>query len=251
VNNPVNFALNALRTLRSYVEDVREVVERVAALDGGDRQALEREWRELAKLRERLEFDDLCDTLAELVDIVTEGLERTSRLVGDLRDLAAPDGGRQPDVNVARGLLTTLALVKHSFRDAGVALEFDVPQELPGIEADPRALNQVFLNLLKNAAEALRERGGTVKVAARAEGDSILVTVRDDGPGIAPELRARIFEPFFSTKGAGRGTGLGLSISRRIVAEHGGSLELESLPGRGAAFQVTLPRRRGEHAAQA
>ena len=106
-----------------------------------------------------MKLDDLCETLGELVDIVTEGLDRTSRLVGDLRDLAAPDGGRQPDVNVARGLLTTLALVKHSFRDAGVALEIEVPPELPGIvvraEASCSGQTGVEMEALTAAAVAL------------------------------------------------------------------------------------------------
>jgi signal transduction histidine kinase len=251
VNNPVNFAMNSLRTLRGYVEDVRSMTERVAALDLGDRAALERELRELGKLRASLHFDDLTETLGELVDIVTEGLERTHRLVGDLRDLAAPGSGRQPDVDLARGLETTLQLVKHAFQDAGVGLQVEVERPLPRLECDPSALNQVFLNLLKNAAEALEGHGGTVSVGACVSGDAVQVSVRDDGPGVAPELLPRIFEPFFSTKGAGKGAGLGLSISRRIANEHGGSLEVESSPGQGTTFTLTLPVRDADHAAQA
>jgi two-component system NtrC family sensor kinase len=106
-------------------------------------------------------------------------------------------------------------------------------------------LNQVFLNLLKNAAEALEGRGGTVWVSARREGDAVRVLVRDDGPGIAREALGRIFEPFHTTKAPGRGSGLGLSISRRIVADHGGTLEVESSPGAGATFSVRLPLRGG------
>ena len=241
VNNPVNFAMNSLRTLRDYVDDVRSVIERISALDWSDPRKLERELRELEKLRKRVEFDDLADSLCELVDIVNEGLERTHRLVGDLRDLAAPAAGRQDGVSLLRGLETTIQLVKHSYRDAGVELEVDLPGALPPVAGDPRALNQVFLNLLKNAAEAFEEPGGTVWVTAEAGESEIQVRFRDDGPGVPADVRARIFQPFFTTKGAGRGSGLGLSISRRIVTEHGGSLELSSEPGQGTTFTVTLP----------
>ena len=250
VNNPINFAMNSLRALRGYVEDVRSMTERVASLDLMNTGALERELRELEKLRERLEFDELADTLGELVDIVNEGLERTHRLVADLRDLAAPDTGRQPHVDIARGLETTLQLVKHTFRDGGLDLKADVPERLPPIDGDPRALNQVFLNLLKNASEALDGRDGTVRLSARAEGDVIRVRVSDDGPGIPDETLARIFEPFFSTKGAGKGSGLGLSISRRIANEHGGSLEVASSAEAGTTFTLTLPIQDGTRASQ-
>jgi two-component system NtrC family sensor kinase len=117
------------------------------------------------------------------------------------------------------------------------------------VEGDPRALNQVFLNLLRNAAEALEGRGGTIWVCARGEGDEVRLEVRDDGPGIPPEEMAHIFEPFHTTKPAGAGTGLGLSISQRIVADHGGSLEAHSTPGAGASFVIRLPLRRGVDAA--
>jgi signal transduction histidine kinase len=251
VNNPVNFAMNSLRTLRGYVDDVRSVAERIAALDLDDRAALDRELRELEKLRDSLHFDDLADTLSELVDIVTEGLERTHRLVADLRDLAAPGTGRQPDVDIARGLETTLQLVKHAFQDAGVTLEADVSRSLPRLECDASALNQVFLNLLKNASEALAGRGGTVRTCARQEGDAIIVSVGDDGPGMPAEVQQQIFEPFFSTKGAGQGAGLGLSISRRVAAEHGGSLEVHSASGAGTTFTLTLPVGGSDRAPQA
>jgi signal transduction histidine kinase len=248
VNNPMNFATNALKTLRTYVEDVCSVTEMVASIDWSDRDALDARVRELEKLKERLEFDDVTDSLGELVEIVTQGLDRTQRLVGDLRDFASPGDGGRTDVDLARGLQATAQLVRHTLREAGVELQMEVPEGLPFVEGDARALNQVFLNLLKNAAEALHGQGGAVRVSARSEGDSVLVQIRDDGPGIAADLLPKLFEPFFSTKKAGRGTGLGLSISRRVVADHGGTIEVSSEPGEGATFVVTLPLQGGHHA---
>src|SRR5207247_6931861 len=248
INNPVNFAINAARTLRAVVDDVRAVAEQVAAIDHpGDTDALRRQIEALETLRRRLGFDERAAALAELTDIVTEGLDRTASLVGDLRDFAAPGARERGAVDVARGLRMTLRLIGHTLHAAGVRVHSDVPEGIPQIQGDARALNQVFLNLLKNAAESFEGASGAIWVAARAEGSELVVEIRDDGPGVAPEVRDRLFEPFVSTK-AGRGSGLGLSISRRIVEEHGGRLELQTAPGAGTrvALHFPLPGRSGE-----
>jgi two-component system, NtrC family, sensor kinase len=245
VNNPVNYALNAAKTLRTYVDDVREVAHKVAEIDARSPEKLAQAVGELEALRARLHFDDSSEALAELAGIVEEGLERTSRLVGDLRDFAAPGDKRSSAIDVVRGLRSTLQLVGHALTRARVRLELDLPGGLARVQGDARALNQVFLNLIKNAAEAFEDRGGTISVRARGEGDWIVVEVHDDGPGVDPELRERLFEPFFTTKPSGHGTGLGLSISRRIVAEHGGTIDLASEPGRGTTVRVRLPAGQG------
>ncbi|HEY8152941.1 MAG TPA: ATP-binding protein [Myxococcota bacterium] len=162
-------------------------------------------------------------------------------MVADLRDFAAPGAGRRGEVHLQRGLESTLQLVRHALRESHVEVRVEIAEDLPVLTGDARAINQVFLNLLKNAAEALEDRGGIVTVSAVVDGAWVVVRIRDDGPGVAPELHTRLFEPFYSTKEAGRGTGLGLSISRRIVNDHGGSIEVESAPGQGTAFTIRLP----------
>ncbi len=243
INNPVNFAMNAARTLRAVVADVRKVAEQVAAIDPGDTDAMRRQIDALEALRTKLGFDESAATLTELTDIVTEGLDRTAALVGDLRDFAAPGSRDRGPVDLARGLRTTLRLMGHTLTSAGVQIHADIPEGLPQIRGDVRALNQVFLNLLKNAVESFEqsERGaGSVWVTARTEEGAVLVEIRDDGPGVAPEVRDRLFEPFVTTK-VGRGSGLGLSISRRIMEEHGGSLDIGSVHGEGARVVMRFP----------
>jgi signal transduction histidine kinase len=250
INNPVNFAMNAARTLRAVVDDVKTVAEQVRAIDPGDTDALRRQIDALEALRARLGFDESAATLAELTDIVTEGLERTAALVGDLRDFAAPGARDQGPVDVVRGLRTTLRLIGHTLVSAGVHVHPDIPEGLPQIRGDMRALNQVFLNLLKNAAESFEDGAGAVWVTARLEEGCVLVEIRDNGPGVAPEVRERLFEPFVTTK-VGRGSGLGLSISRQIVEECGGRLELDSEPGAGTrvVLRFPVPVSEGWHAA--
>ena len=241
VNNPVNFALNAIRMLKSHVASLREMATAIATLEFDDTAKLPRRARELELLRDELGVQEVAQDLAELVEIATEGLERTQRLVGDLKDFAGPQRSAHGSVDLERCLRSTVQLLGYSLQRAGIRIDVQVEGNLPRVQGDAGALNQVFLNLLKNAGEALETRGGRIGVDARREGTTVLVEIRDDGPGVAAEVRARLFEPFVSTKDAGRGTGLGLSISHRIVTEHAGTLELRSEPGEGAVFAIRLP----------
>ena len=242
VNNPVNFALNSLRMLKETVKQVREFASRVQSLEWRDAAKLPDSARELERLESEVGLGEVGATLDELVSIVIEGLDRTSRLVRDLRDFGA--GEREPEaIDLRAALDSTLELLGPHFADRRVKVERNYEAELPLVTVDPSAIKQVFLNLLKNAADALDETGGTVRirVASSPERRSVEISVADNGPGIEPELRSRIFDPFFTTKPAGRGTGLGLAISRRIAESHRGTLEVETAPGGGAAFTLRLP----------
>ncbi len=243
VNNPVNFALNSLRALQETVKQVREFATRATRIEWDETAKTSDHIAELRALESEIGIEEVASTLDELVSIVIEGLERTSRLVADLRDFGDP-GEREPVlVDVAGALLSTLAMVGPLLGNSRVRLEHEIPPELPAVLGDAGALKQLFLNLLKNAAEALEESGGTIQVAATGppDGREVQVTVADDGPGMEPAIVERIFEPFFTTKPAGRGTGLGLSICRRIAEAHHGALEVSSAPGSGTTFTLRLP----------
>jgi two-component system NtrC family sensor kinase len=248
VNNPLNFARNSLATLKTYVGDLRNVAQRVAELDTSDASKLSAQLRELERDKAELGFDELSDALAELVGIVNEGLHRTSHLVSDLRDFAAPHRGENRPVDVRSGLRSTVHLLGHRFRECQAEVDLAIDPDVPTVIGDAGAINQVFLNILKNAAEALEGEGGAIQVTVSAEEAQVLVRVRDTGPGMEAAVQGRLFEPFFTTKVAGKGTGLGLSMSRRIVERHGGSIAIESEPGEGTCVTVRLPAG-GEHGA--
>jgi signal transduction histidine kinase len=177
-----------------------------------------------------------------LVDQVERAGRRITTVVGALRSYSHLDRGAVHDVDVAAGIEDTLVLLGPRLR--GVAVTLEVPDGLPPVEGNGAELNQVWTNLLANAADALEEAGTpepTVTVRALDRGRRLVVEVEDNGPGVPPELTERIFDPFFTTKAPGRGTGLGLDISRDIVVvRHGGELEVDSLPGR-TTFRVALP----------
>jgi signal transduction histidine kinase len=241
VNNPLNFARNSLATLRTYVDDLRNVAQRVGELDTSQPSTLSAQLEELEQKKAELGFDELADGLTELVGIVNEGLGRTSRLVSDLRDFATPGRGENLPVDVRSGLRSTIHLLGHKFRESRAEVNLELDQEVPAVMGDAGALNQVFLNVLKNAAEAIEGKGGAIQVTANGEAAQVVVCVRDTGPGMEAAVKARLFEPFYTTKVAGKGTGLGLSMSRRIVERHGGSIEIESEPGEGTCVTVRLP----------
>jgi signal transduction histidine kinase len=241
VNNPVNFALNAAKALQECVEEVAQFATKMSQVRTDDSKEFVRGLNELQLMRDRLQFDERVQSMTELTRIVGEGLERTARLVGGLHDFAVPDRGARGNLDVARGLRSTIQLVSHSLASADIEIRVEIPTSLPTIQGELRALNQVFLNLIKNAAESLRDGGGAIEISAHAQQDAVIVEIRDDGPGIPGELRGRIFEPFFTTKASVRGSGLGLAISQRIVSQHGGSIEVEPAPDRGTIMRVRLP----------
>jgi len=243
VNNPVNFALNAARAMDATVKELRDLANRVTSLDFGHAEQLAREIEELRIEQQAGRADDLAATLIELAEIVSDGLKRTYSLVRDLRDFAAVNQSRErvAGCDLGKGIRSTIQLLKYGLKERNANVEIDIEDDVPTLLGDPGALNQVFLNLIKNAAESFPPAGGNILVSLRRDGNAVVVTVADDGPGIPADTVPLLFEPFFTTKPPGEGTGLGLSISRKIVVAHGGRLEVDSEVGRGTRFSVCLP----------
>ena len=170
-----------------------------------------------------------------------EAGQRISTLVGNIKTYSHMDraGGREP-LDVTAGLDSTLNMFTHALRAKNVRLTRDYTPGLPPVPGQVGALNQVWTNLIDNALDALPASGGTLVVHATGQPGGVCVSLIDNGSGIAPEVLAHMFEPFYTTKPAGEGSGLGLDIARRIVQEHGGRLEAKSVPGR-TEFSVWLP----------
>ncbi|HST54643.1 MAG TPA: ATP-binding protein [Solirubrobacteraceae bacterium] len=169
-----------------------------------------------------------------------EATRRMSSLVGAVKSYAYMDRGALVEVDLHEGLETTLVVLGHKLKHTAIEVVRDYDRELPKLMVRGSELNQVWTNLLDNAIDALGERG-KITIATRRDGDCALVEVSDDGPGIPPEIRERIFDSFFTTKDVGKGTGLGLATARNIVVDrHDGSLTVDSEPGR-TTFHVWLP----------
>ena len=174
----------------------------------------------------------------ELAGIMARGAARTAAIVKDLRSFSRLGEATRKAVDLHEGLEVTLRLLEPRWRER-VAVHRDYGS-LPLVECDPGQLNQVFMNLLANACDAIPGTGN-IWLTTRADGDTVSVAIRDDGAGIPPDVLGRVFDPFFTTKDVGGGTGLGLAVSHAVVAAHGGRIAVESAPGAGSTFRVTLP----------
>lgn len=186
---------------------------------------------------------DAPERLREPLRVIQQEAERASSIVRNLLGFARKQD-RQRRATALRPLLeATLGLLRNQLMAHQVEARLELERDLPDLDIDSNQIQQVFVNLINNAAQAIAGTGkpGTVVVRARRWTDGVAVDVIDDGPGMTEELAAQAFEPFFTTKSEGEGTGLGLSISQGIVKEHGGRIMLATAPGKGATFTVELP----------
>lgn len=245
VNNPLNFARNSLALLMDRAKQLRSLAIEIDNLDPDNSSSL---GAHVARLRDRHEAAELAvvaDEFDELAQIVTEGLDRTSRLVADLRDFAAPGHREFAPVNIVAGIDSTLQLLSHKLKESRVAVMREFPADLPPARGNIGALNQVFLNVVKNAIEALDSQSADdsklIQISAQQMDQKLVITVRDNGPGLDDRIRNHLFEPFVTTKEAGKGTGLGLSMCKRILDQHAGRIDLSSDPAGGTRVTVELP----------
>jgi signal transduction histidine kinase len=237
INNPVGFINSNVRTLERYLNDLLLII---AAYEQAESLTvpLSKECAEVKSLKEKLDYAYLKEDVVCLIKETLEGIARVSKIVQDLKDFSHIDESEWQLADLHKGLDSTLNLVNNEIKHkTEVAKEYG---PLPEVECLPFQLNQVFMNLLVNAADSITERG-TITLRTGREGDEVWVEIADTGYGIAPENIKRIFEPFFTTKPIGKGTGLGLSLSYSIVKKHHGTIKVDSEQGKGTKFRITLP----------
>jgi two-component system, NtrC family, sensor kinase len=190
-------------------------------------------------IKEKIGYAHSLESLSSTVNDCHESAERLRDLVQNLRLFSRPDEAKFKRADLHESIESTIRLIAPSFSNGDIELHRDYCG-LPLVNCHARQLNQVWMNLLVNAVHAVG-RDGHIRISTRLEKQNVLVTISDTGKGIAPEHLDKIFEPFYTTKPAGEGTGLGLSISHDIVERHNGSISVESCPGLGTTFTVTLP----------
>jgi signal transduction histidine kinase len=189
-------------------------------------------------VRERERLEEILQDLKELLGDSREGLSRIREFVQSLKAFVREELDSPQVADLNQVLQATLRMLRHEFKHKCEVRTELAP--LPALSCFPTQLNQVFLNLLINAAQAI-EQQGEIRVTSGQEGDEAVVRITDTGIGMEPETLAKLFTPFFTTKPAGQGTGLGLSICYVIISRHQGRIDVESKPGRGTTFTVRLP----------
>lgn len=240
INNPLNFIYGNIAHAKDHVEDLMEYLEVVEAAGISP---------ELQKVSEELDVEYLKDDLPKVMTSMLNGAERIRNLVIDLQKLARKDSTEKQSFDVHEALNSSLVILEHRLRESQPISITKRFAKLPKIACHISQLNQVFLNILNNAIDAIHSSGrdGNITITsqfieAKNRPDFVRITIGDNGTGITQDALQHMFEPFYTTKAPGHGTGLGLSISRQIVVDsHGGDLRCFSQPNTGARFIVDLP----------
>ena len=247
INTPIQYVGDSVHFLRSAFDDLAKLIdgsaEAAAQLpESAEREAYRLEVLDLAK---KYDFEYLRSEVPKAFTRTFDGVERVTNIVKAMKEFAHPDANEQNAVDLVHALQTTLLVASNEYKYvAKVRTEFD---ELPHVVCNVGELNQVFLNLIVNAAHAIKDAGkdaetGEIAVRAAVEGADAVITVGDNGCGVPAENLSKIYDPFFTTKEVGRGTGQGLAISHSIVVDkHGGEITVASEVGVGTQFTVRLP----------
>jgi two-component system NtrC family sensor kinase len=247
INNPTAFLSSNLKTANDYLQEIgplvtgyRQIIAELRTsaghIDFGDRT---RSLLEAVKQTEdHINFDFIMADLADIFAECRQGTDRIRKIIANLRDFARPGEPERQLTDIHRGLDAAIKLVSHELMDkAELIREYG---DLPWIDCCPRQINQVFMNLLVNAAQAI-ETHGIIRVRTCVQGDSIEVQISNTGQGILEQDQSKIFDPFCTTKAVGEGTGLGLSMVYGIIKKHSGEIVVESKVGQGTCFILRLP----------
>ncbi|WP_271194862.1 ATP-binding protein [Pseudomonas turukhanskensis] len=238
INNPIGFISSNHTTLEQYVTGLLELI---ALYEQSENDIAPGALKDsLAALRVRLDLPFIQEDIPVLLKESREGITRVRQIIQDLKDFSRVDSEQEWQwADLHKGIESTLNIVASELKyKADVIRHYGV---LPEVKCLSSQLNQVVMNLVVNAAQAMGEQRGKIEIRTGAQGDRVWIEISDNGVGIPKEVIPKIFDPFFTTKPLGKGTGLGLSLSYGIVKKHGGSMGVESEPGQGSTFRIELP----------
>lgn len=243
INTPIQYVGDNARFLEEAYQELIRVVEVYRGLlDTANPIGWVERQERVREAEAGIDFDYLEKEIPSAVEQTLEGIERVSRIVRAMKTFSHPGHQEQVPADLNEALEATVTVTRHQVSDvADLTVEL---ADLPPVLCNIADLNQVFLNLIVNAADAIEETGrrGAIAVTTAVDGDDAIVRISDTGGGIPDDVRAKIFDPFFTTKDVGRGSGQGLPLARGVVQEgHGGALTLESVLGQGTVFTVRLP----------
>ncbi|HWS25854.1 MAG TPA: ATP-binding protein [Xanthomonadales bacterium] len=245
MNTPIGFVKSNVEVVRELVTEHRQLVgkclhgfDMMLAADLGNPQMVEPVRRAMAKVRAALAADERLRDGDDLLKDAVDGLVQIANLVKNLKGFARVDRDGMDALDLNECIESALTIAAHQLRDrVEVVKEF---AQLPKINGVASQINQVLLNLITNAAQAMDE-GGKLTLVSRRSGDQVEIDITDTGSGIPDSVMPKIFDPFFTTKPVGEGTGLGLSIVHKIVQSHGGSIKVRTAPKKGSTFTISFP----------
>ncbi len=236
INNPVNYIRSNIAPLKRDMQDLLDILEAYRAEGIPDK---------VAEMELRLGINETITEVNDILRSMEEGADRTAEIVRGLRTFSRLDEGDLKAADINEGIRSTLNILGPQLKDrVNVSLDLRAAE---AVECYPGKLNQVFMNVLNNAIQAViakhGQSGGRIAVVTEQAEEHLMITIADNGVGMKDEVRARVFEPFFTTKAVGEGTGLGLSIAHSIIDKHNGRIEVDSIAGEGSEFRIVLPNR--------
>lgn len=242
INNPINFISSGMVSLKMSIEAMREIAEEYTRIDDGDDS--EEVLESVKELKEEHEYDEIVDELDDLINDINYGVTRTIEIVKGLRVFSRLDEEEAKNANVNENIDATLTLLRNKTKGK-IEITKHYDESMHDIECYPGQLNQVFMNILNNAVQAMpdEKKDAEITIYTEEADNEVSVRIKDNGVGIPEELKNRIWEPFFTTKEVGVGTGLGMSITYGIIEKHGGKIDLASELGKGTEFVITLPKK--------
>ncbi len=243
INNPVNFIYGNLIHLKNYTADLMSVIDAYTEFDA---DLSEEHKQKIKDLKEEIDLEFLKEDLPELIRSCQEGTERTKNIILDLKNFSRLEEAVINNVDLPKEIDTTLNILHNKFKNK-ITVHKEYQENMPHVEAYGGQLNQVFMNILDNAAFAIQEKGD-VWIRLKSDGKNAIIEFEDNGCGMSEETRKKVFDPFFTTKEVGQGTGLGMAISYKVIKNHKGNIDLVSQEGKGSKFTITLPLKM-EHSA--
>jgi len=237
LNNPINFMSGNVFPLQQDLKEIFSVLEKYEQVI--EKNDLSNYFTEVDSLKEKMDFSYLIQEIYSLLKGIEEGASRSSEIIKGLRSFSRLDEEACQFYDIHEGIDSSLVLLQNKLKDKIIVRkEYG---DFEGLECFPSKLNQVIMNILTNSIQAL-DKGGELFIQTVSSAIGIKIIIKDNGPGMPPEVKDHIFEPFFTTKEVGQGTGLGLSISYGIIEKHNGNIDVISEPGKGTEFIISLPR---------
>ena len=240
INNPINFVTGGVQSLKVSLTEILEILSQYEELYKLPVEKISEEITKIHELEVELSIVEAKDDVMALIDDIEMGAHRATQIIRSLRLFSRLDQNELRLANIHEGIDSTLTILRNRYKSRIEVIK-NYDSNMPDFYCYPGQLNQVFMNILANAIEAI-QGNGTIEITTNNLKEQVIIVFADSGTGIPDHIKNKIFDPFFTTKDVGKGTGLGLSISYGIIEEHNGQLEVMSTEGKGTTFVITLPK---------
>ncbi len=232
INNPINFISSNIAPLKNYISGLLSLIEQY------EKEFENKESEEIRQIKREIDFEFIKKDLNNLILNIEDGVTRTLSIIKDIKSFSRLEKSEIKQINIIDSIESTLNIIKNLYKNRiNIHKDYD---EISLVECNSTEINQVFMNILTNACDAIINNGD-IWITVKKNKDNVSILIKDNGIGISPKIKEKIFEPFFTTKDAEKGTGLGLAICNEIIKKHKGKILVKSEINKGSEFTIILP----------